>query len=389
MNILLTIAQILFWLALSLIFLSYIGGLIILKLRLWFKKPTEIPKFDGLPSISILIPAYNEADVIGDKLRNTIEQDYPPDLREIVVISDQSTDKTDEIVLGFSTAGVKLIKTDRRMGKLGILDTYVPSLSGEVIVITDANMMLSPDALKKLASYFNDPKVGLVGGNTIFRLKSQRDKSSQGELVYHNFETYAKTLMSKLGTVICVYGGFYAIRRTLYKPIGHRPGHDDVILPIEVLAAGYQTHFSVDALAFEVLGSSKKEFQRHIRLSAYSLNSFFRVIRTSLKAGLWVFLLASISKVLRWISPYLLGLLFILLFLLIKVGIIYKIFMGLFALGGICFILGALLYLFGIYIFIFNAIFYFALINFSAYLGLIRWIKGIKPYWAQLRQALK
>jgi len=386
MNALQLTAQVVFWLTLGLVFVSYFGVSIILTLATCGRKPRDIPSDAPLPRLSILIPAYNEARVIGEKLRNMLAQDYPSELRDIVVISDQSTDATDETVKSFEGAGVKLIRTEKRLGKFGILDAYVSQMQNEIVVIIDANMMLASGALRNLARYFADSEVGLAGGNTIFKLSISDDRPPKGELIYHNFETYSKTLMNRLGAVVSVYGGFYAFRKALFRPIGRKPVHDDVMLPIEVLAAGYRTHFTENAVATEIIASARKEFKRHIRLSAYSLNSLTRALKISAKAGPKIFIIVFVNKVLRWLSPYLLGLMCLALIPLLKLGLVYPFIAGIIAFGIAGAALGGLAYLFGFHIFIISAMFYFAFINFAAYIGLFRWLGGIKPYWTQQRK---
>ena len=176
--------------ALSLAVLVYIfvGYPLLLALIVRVRGPRPVKRGDRLPSVSLVISAYNEADVIRGKLENTIELDYPRELLEVVVISDASTDGTDEIAREFSARhGVVVARQPERAGKTAGLNRTVPTLRGEIVVFSDANALYQPNALKMLVRNFADPQVGCVTGQARY-VEGSRTAADDGERTYWDYE---------------------------------------------------------------------------------------------------------------------------------------------------------------------------------------------------------
>lgn len=336
-----------------------------------------------LPSMTVLIPAHNEEEVIEARIVNLLEQDYPDDLLEIVVVSDVSTDETVAIASRFKDRNVRVIELTERLGKLGIIDAIAPSLSGDIVTITDANVKCGKDALKNLGLQFNDPQIGAVGGN--LRLKSPEQASNVGlEETYRRYEIRLKKQMSNFGKVIGIYGGLYAFRRELFTPIQREgsPCHDDVIIPLEIVQKGYQVKFAEDAYAVEeTTPSIFEEFRRRVRMTAYNLNSLPRTISLSLKTGAMLFYIAFSYKVIRWLSPFLITILFLLSILLANVHSIYSCAVVTFLIGIALSLIGAVLDRFRLKVWLATAAYHFAIMNLAGFVGLVNWVKGAKGHW--------
>jgi len=376
---------IIFWLAVLFLFQSYIGTLLSLLLANLFRHKTPTMERDPsweLPSVTVLVPARNEEKVIAEKIDNLLTQDYPKDRMEICVVSDCSTDKTVDIVRDYAERGVKLIEFVKRHGKLGIIDEIIPGLSSEIIVITDANVILATDAMKIMMNEYADPAVGAVGSDLQPVLPSE-GKNMQGEVTYRQYENMLKRLMGKLGVVIGVFGGFYSQRRIIFRPLGRLPIHDDVILPLEVLAQGYNVVYSRQAGAVEETEPTiAAEYIRRVRMTAFNLNTIPRMLTLSWKAGPKVFYLTLSYKLCRWLSPYLLALLFISSLVLIGTSLIYNIaalvFVVSLILAGIGWIKdkpGRKGYS------ITTGFYHFTAMNVAAFVGIGIWLKGVKRYW--------
>lgn len=374
-----------FWTSLLLLFHNYIGICLSLMVVSAFRKKNDsdtlLPASFILPTVTILVPAHNEEEVIGEKVENLLELDYPADLIEIVVASDVSTDHTVEIVNSFSDRGVKLIDYRERHGKLGIIDELIPRMNGEIVVITDANVILAKDALRRMMKKYSDPIVGTVGGDLKTVLPSGSEKLRR-ETTYRQFENHIKRLMSQFGAQIGLFGGFYSLRRSLFRPLGSRPVHDDVILPLEVLAQGYKAVYAENAVSIEETQRTvKAEYLRRVRMTTYNLNSISRLVGLAFRSGVKVLYLAVSYKLLRWFAPYLLALMLVSSTLLIGSSWLYNVIAALFGFGLLIAGIGGLRVRFGGKGGITTDVYHFAAMNFAAFIGIGYWIKGARKYW--------
>ena len=376
----------LFWLILALLFLNYVGLYVILRLAAAFVKPTPNPlQTDQLPALSVFVPAFNEESVIGQRVENLLAQDYPRDRFEIVVGSDCSTDRTSDVVRSCASPGVRLVEFSERKGKLGMIDETVPRLSGEIVVITDANVRMEADALRRIAEQFADPRVGAACGNLELSPPPQGVNYAR-EIRYQLAEISLKRAMGKLGMVIGVLGGFYGFRRALFRPIGQPPCNDDLLIPMAVMAQGYRVVFAENARATEPASSSGGEaFRRRVRLMPYNLNAISRLAKLAVQAGFLPALLTFTYKHLRWLTPYLLLVFIIATLALAGSSPIYTIVA--FGLAGVILIgmVGWVLDAAGIQAPVAGTAYQFIMMNAAAYVGLVRWLKGVKSYWNPVR----
>ena len=255
----------------------------------------------GLPSVSVLIAAYNEASCISHRIENLLDQDYPADKLEILVGSDASTDETEAIVQRYATRGVKLSRGER-CGKAGVLSRLVGMARGEILVMTDANTEFERDAIRRLVQPLRDEAVGLVCGR--LRLHSPLG-APVAEGAYWKLESLLKLYESRRGCVMGANGGIYAVRKDLFPPLPAGTVVDDFVAALRVLEAGAEVRYEPEAVAHEEAAPDHGgEYRRRVRIAA----GCFRALSQhrdllSLRHGFTAFALWS-HKVLRWFVPH-------------------------------------------------------------------------------------
>lgn len=255
------------------------------------------------PSVSVVIAARNEAEAIGKKIESVLATDYPHDRREIIVVSDGSTDDTDSIVASYAASGVKLVPALGR-GKAEALAAGVRVSHGDVLVFTDANGALDPGALRSLVWPFADASVGGVAGDQRYR-SSSPSAIGAGERRYWKFDRLLKRSEGRSGDVVAATGGLYAIRRELFEPIPAGV-NDDLFLSTGVIQKGYRLVFASDAVAYESLAPSLgAEVRRKIRIMTRGMRTVWlrRTLLNPFRYGFYSFELFS-HKVLRWMLVF-------------------------------------------------------------------------------------
>lgn len=244
---------------------AYVGYPLIVR---WFvpaRRSRDWPSEAGLPPVSVLIAARNEAAVIGARLRNLLEQDYPADKLEILVISDASDDGTDEAVRQFPEPRVRLFRQPVRGGKTAAINRLAPEARGEILVQTDANVMFSRGAVRALALAFRDPEVGVALGEVVFT-NADDPEVAGGEGLYWRFESWTKRLEAERGLLAVANGGIYALRRSLWRPLPPEISAD-ATEPLLAAQAGLRTVIARQAQAFERAAATLgEEFQRKVRI---------------------------------------------------------------------------------------------------------------------------
>lgn len=235
-----------------------------------FIRPHIVRRRAWTPTVTVLIPAYNEADCIAATITNKLEQDYPSDRLQILVVSDGSTDDTDMIARGFATHGVELIRCERREGKAAALNEAMRHATGEIVVFSDANSLFARDAVRRMVENFADPDVGYVTGNLHFNVRGN-SATGGGNNAYMSYENLLRMMETRVGSVIGVNGGVDAIRRDLYKDIP-RNLITDFVLPLHVISRNRRVVYDERARARETandeLGS---EFRMRVRVALRAL----------------------------------------------------------------------------------------------------------------------
>ncbi|BDV43050.1 hypothetical protein GURASL_19730 [Geotalea uraniireducens] len=258
------------------------------------------------PTVTLIISAHNEEQVIGAKLENALATDYPPAKLTITVVSDGSTDRTDEIVRSFADRGVVLVRPAERRGKTAGLNVALAGVTSELVVFSDANAIYDRLAVRRLVRHFADERVGYAVGNA--RYESTGDTAAgSSEGAYWNGEVMVKEWESAFSSVVGGDGAIYAIRTRLYEPL-QETDINDFVNPLQIVAKGYRGIFDPEAWCTEKpAGLFEKEFSRKVRIANRSFNGFLRVPAAAnpFKAGRFAWQLIS-HKLLRWFSPFIL-----------------------------------------------------------------------------------
>lgn len=245
-----------FWFCVLFIMYVYAGYPLMLAAlaRLLGRKDT----YESLtPQLSMLIAAYNEQNVIAQKLENTLSLDYPADCLQILVAADGSEDRTAEIVQTFAGRGVELSYDERRRGKMAAINRALPQLRHEILVFSDANNLYAPDALVELVRPFANPKVGAVTGAK--NILEEEDAHARADGLYWRYESWIKKNETRLGSCTGVAGEILAIRRSLYSPPPDHVINDDFFIGLSVLRQGYRLVYAPDAHSYERSSLTEKD----------------------------------------------------------------------------------------------------------------------------------
>ncbi|QSQ26592.1 glycosyltransferase family 2 protein [Pyxidicoccus parkwayensis] len=255
-------------------------------------------------SVSLVVAAYNEASCIQQKLENSLALDYPSEKFEVLIGSDGSTDGTDDLVRKCPDARVRLSPAPRA-GKTTVLNRCIPLAKGDIVVLSDANTMIEPDAIEKLVRHFDDPEVGAVCGKLNLYNPTKQDYE---ESAYWSYESLIKMYEGRRGAVVGANGGLYAIRRTLFTELPPSTIVDDFVIPLRILEKGYKVVYEEQAVAHEETTEDYgKEFGRRARIAAGNFQSLRMVPGLLLPtAGFPAFAFWS-HKLLRWCAPALMG----------------------------------------------------------------------------------
>ena len=377
---------ILFWVFAALVVYVYFGyPLLLALLARWFPAPRSSDK-TSQRAVTLLISAFNERQVIREKIENALQLAYPRECLEIVIISDCSDDGTDEIVQSYATHGVRLIRQQLRLGKTPGLNLAVPQTTGHILVFSDANAIYQPDAISRLVSHFSDEQIGYVVGNARY-LEGSAQSAAESEGLYWKLETWLKEKESAFGSVVGGDGAIYAIRRELFSPL--RPTDiNDFLNPLQIIARGYRGVYEPSAVCFEEAGESfEKEFRRKVRIISRSLNAVFREPRVLLPWVQWRHWLALVShKVLRWLVPVFLLVILAASLALVKLQF-FQVMLGLQVAFYLLAAIGFLLEKWGRSLKIFYLPYYFVLVNIASLLGIFKFATGsLSPTWQTIRQ---
>ncbi|MDY4555329.1 MAG: glycosyltransferase family 2 protein [Prevotella sp.] len=300
----------LFWLCLAIVVYTYVGYGLILYLLVFIKrlaikaKPLADITDDCLPEVTLMVCAYNEEDIISEKMSNTHSLDYPADRLHLVWVTDGSTDNTNSILSTYPD--VKIVFSPERRGKSAALKHGIKELSTEIVMMTDANTMLNPEAVREIVRLMQDPKVGCVSGEKKVMAKSDSDEAAQGEGLYWKYESALKRLDSELYSAMGAAGELCVIRRQLMTDIPDDTLLDDFVISMEIVRMGYKIAYTSKAFAMEY-GSADlhEESKRKRRIAAGGLQSSWRLrsLMNPLRHPVVAFQFVS-HRVLRWtITP--------------------------------------------------------------------------------------
>lgn len=300
--------RIAFWTAFAISAYVYFGYPALLALVRRRPAIRDLPD-ERLPTVTLIIAAHDEEAVIEEKLSNSLALDYPSDRLSIVVASDGSTDRTNAIVQSFSRSGIRLEEITPRGGKTRALNAVVPRAQGEITVLSDANTMFRPDAIRKLVRHFADPHVGCVSGDV--RLIGSAEEYADSESTYYRYERFIQQQESALGAIIGADGGMYALRHSFFRHVPDDVVVDDFVISMNVAREGFAVRYEPEAVAIEQgTLSGQEEFRRKVRVIAGGIQALMRgvgVPRRSQVRLLWCYLS---HKLLRWLMPVMLVVMF-------------------------------------------------------------------------------
>jgi cellulose synthase/poly-beta-1,6-N-acetylglucosamine synthase-like glycosyltransferase len=296
-------ARIVFWLAAFLLFYVYAGyPLLLAVIGLFVRRPQTEAGYT--PRISVLIAAYNEEEAIERKIQQTLALEYSHEKLEVLVLSDCSTDRTDEIVKAFPDSRVRLVRMPDRRGKTFAQNVGVKEATGEVIIFSDATAIYHPKALLYLACNYQDSSVGAVSGRYQYFDPGQQSPTGLGSVAFWNYENLIKKMQSSIRTITGCCGCIYSVRKAAYTEL---PADiiSDLVQPLQAIRKGYRVVFEDRALAYEeTTQSTSEEFSMRVRVVTRAMRGLLSVsdLLKPWKFAWPAFQLWS-HKIMRWMVP--------------------------------------------------------------------------------------
>ena len=290
-----------FWASLGFIFYAYAGYVLaLLALSCFRNRPVLVG--DIQPLVSLVITAYNEDARIKEKIENSLRQQYPRERLEIVVASDCSSDRTDDIVRSYAASGVRLVRAEQRRGKEAAQKLAVSQTKGEILVFSDVATTLSPHGIANIVKPFNDPTVGCVSSVDQF-VDAQGNLSGEG--AYVKYEMLLRQLETKVNTLVGLSGSFFAARRAVCSPWADDLQSDFNTLLNSMKAGLRGVSDSGSVGYYKNLTDEKKEYQRKVRTVLRGIAVLMRSLPmlNPLRYGLFAWQLFS-HKLCRWLVPF-------------------------------------------------------------------------------------
>lgn len=314
--------QLIFWIALFIVFYTYIGYGILLyllvRVKEAFTKPCPPPTAAEQPDVTLFITAYNEADVVDEKMENSLALDYPQEKLHIVWVTDGTTDDTNERLRTRWAGVATVLFTPERKGKTAAMTRGMRLIKTPLVVFTDANTMLNKEAVSRIVCAFENPKVGCVAGEKRIAVQTLDGAAAGGEGLYWRYESTLKALDARLYSAVGAAGELFAVRCNLFEEMERDTLLDDFVLSLRIAMKGYLIAYCSDAYALESGSADMHEEQkRKVRIAAGGLQSIWRLrpLLNPFRYGVLSFQYIS-HRVLRWsLTP-------VLMFLLLPLNII-------------------------------------------------------------------
>lgn len=295
-------AELAFWMSVAALLYTYAGYPLLLFV-IGSLYPRLVRRTDCTPTVTIIITAYNEELALADKLEDTLALDYPHDSLEVIVASDCSSDRTDEIALEFHTRGVRLHRQPERLGKTAAQNAAVERASGEIIVFSDATTFYRRDVLRTLMPNFSDPTVGCVTGRLIYT-DPAGSTVGHGARSYWSYESFLRKHESSVCSLIGVCGCLYAVRRSAYVPLYHE-ACSDFVIATKMVEQGLRAVYEPAAVCTEETNiQANKELKTRVRIITQTLADLWRNrgMLNPLRSGFYAVELFS-HKVMRYLVP--------------------------------------------------------------------------------------
>ena len=378
-------AEIIFWASATALVYTYAGypALIALISAL---RPRKVMRGNFTPSLTIIITAYNEERALAAKLGNTLALDYPRELTEIIVASDCSNDRTDEIVQSFHSQGVILHRQPQRLGKTAAQNAAVEKARGEIIVFSDATSLYETDALRTIVRNFADATVGCVGGRLIY-VDPADTHIGRGAKSYWGYETFLKRHESNAGSLIGVSGCLYAVRKSAYVPL-YNEACSDFIIATKMVEQGLRAIYEPEAVCAEETNQRQdNELRMRVRVIAQTFTDLWRhrAMLNPLRSGLYGVQLLS-HKVMRYFVPFFLMGLFAASAVLANYSTMFRALFLAQSLGYMCGAIAWLLENFGVRSRLLALPHYFVLANVASVIAMFQFLRGERyARWEPIR----
>jgi cellulose synthase/poly-beta-1,6-N-acetylglucosamine synthase-like glycosyltransferase len=368
-------AEIIFWLSAVALVYTYAGYPVLIAM-ISSLRPRRVARNDFTPTLTVIITAYNEELALVEKLANTIALDYPRERIDIIVASDCSSDRTDEIVRSFASQGVTLHRQPQRLGKTAAQNAAVEKARGEIIVFSDATSHYQPDALRKIVRNFADPTVGCVGGRLTY-VDPGDTHIGRGAKRYWGYESFLKQHESAACSLIGVSGCLYGVRKSAYQPL-YNEACSDFIIATKMMEQGLRSIYEPEAICTEETNQRQdNELRMRVRVIAQTFTDLWRhrAMLNPLRSGLYGIQLLS-HKVMRYFVPFfLMGLLMASAILAVD-SPAYRTLFLLQSLGYFCGAMSWLLENFGVRSRLLALPHYFVLANVASVIAMFQFLRG-------------
>ncbi|MCC5932248.1 MAG: glycosyltransferase family 2 protein [Cyclobacteriaceae bacterium] len=373
--------DIIFWFLILLVFYAYLGYGILLFLIIRIKRIFRKPKLymhNDLPTVTLMVAAFNEEDYIREKIDNTLSLDYPKGKIKYLFVTDGSSDRTPDIVKQYPE--VVLMHHPERRGKIAAVERAMPFVDTDIVIFTDANTFVNKDAVQNIVRHYADPTVGGVAGEKRIKSKNSDEAAGAGEGIYWKYESQLKKWDSELYSVVGAAGELFSIRTSLFRPVPKDSLIEDFYMTLSIAMEGHRIIYEPDAYAEEEPSASvKEELKRKIRIAAGGIQSIVRLVPllNFFKHGVLSFEYIS-HRVLRWtLAPLALPFIFILnLLLAIRGDLFFQVIFGAQVGFYLLALIGLLLESRKIKLKIAFVPYYFCIMNYAVYKGFMRYIKG-------------
>jgi len=378
-------AEIVFWASAMALVYTYIGYPVLIAL-ISTLRPRRVKQSDFTPSLTIVITAYNEERALAAKLTNTIALDYPRDLVEIIVASDCSSDRTEEIARSFHPQGVILHRQPLRLGKTAAQNAAVEKARGEIIVFSDATSLYELDALRKIVRNFADQTIGCVGGRLVY-VDPADTHIGRGAKSYWGYETFVKRHESAACSLIGVSGCLYAVRKSAYTPL-YNEACSDFIIATRMVEQKLRAIYEPEAICTEETNQRQdNELRMRVRVIAQTFTDLWRhrAMLNPLRSGLYGIQLLS-HKVMRYFVPFFLMALFAASAVLAVDSPAYRAFFLVQSLGYLCGVMSWILENFGVRSRVLALPHYFVLANVASVIAMFQFLRGERyARWEPIR----
>lgn len=374
-----------FWLSFLLLFWTFLGyPIFVITASKVFSRRWRTSPFLG--SISMIIAAHNEEKVIRDKVENCLALDFGPAKAEIFIVSDGSMDDTNTILEEFigKSEQLKVITYQPRAGKANAINVAASKTQGEVLVFSDANVMISEKSCQSLLAPFADPEVGVVCGRVL--VIADGDEEVAGESLYMKYEGAVQRAEALMYSMVGVDGALFAMRREFFRPLELETILDDFSLSMSALLSGKRIVYEKQAIAVEkVIPSAQNEMKRKTRIVSGGYQYLVNLFRQGKKLSVWMWFCFLSHKILRWAAPFLLSFVLLVNLLLFSLE-----FFRVLLFCQLCFYFLALLghILKGLRrINVVYLPYYFCIVNIAAFLGFVQFLRtGETVLWEKVKR---